>query len=107
MPHLKQGSKPYLLGWVCSGKVALSGGMLDVGSVVAVAVHSIGSSAVMVASFEHWVSATKVVAVASRIEDTALHWHLRPIHLWWLEELVKLRERGRRAVRARGAHHLL
>jgi hypothetical protein len=32
---------------------------------------------------------------------------LRPIHLWWLEELVKLRERGRRAVRARGAHHLL
>jgi hypothetical protein len=21
-----------------------------------------------------------------------LHWHLRPIHLWWLEELVRLRE---------------
>jgi hypothetical protein len=21
-----------------------------------------------------------------------LHWHLRPVHLWWLEELVRLRE---------------
>jgi hypothetical protein len=21
-----------------------------------------------------------------------LHWHLRPVHLWWLEELVSLRE---------------
>jgi hypothetical protein len=21
-----------------------------------------------------------------------LHWHLWPLHLWWLEELVRLRE---------------
>jgi hypothetical protein len=45
--------------------------MLVVGSLVAVVVHSAGSSALVVAASEHWVSASRVVAVASKIEGAA------------------------------------
>jgi hypothetical protein len=71
MPHLKQGSKPDFLGLVYSGKVALSGGMLAAGSIVVVVVHSIGSSVVVIATSEHWVSTSGAVAIASEIEGTA------------------------------------
>jgi hypothetical protein len=56
---------------VHSRKVALMGGMLAVGSVMAVAIHSTGSSAAVVAASEHWVSASGVVVVASEIEGAA------------------------------------
>jgi hypothetical protein len=56
---------------VHSGKVALPGGMLVVGSVVAVAVHSTGSSTTVVAASEHWVSGSRIVAIASEIEGVA------------------------------------
>jgi hypothetical protein len=42
-----------------------------VGSVVAVVVHSTGSSVAVVTASEHMVSAYDVAAVASGIEDTA------------------------------------
>jgi hypothetical protein len=45
-----------LLGWLCPGTVAPPGGMLAVGSDVAVVVHSAGSSAVVVAASVHWVN---------------------------------------------------
>jgi hypothetical protein len=41
--------------------------MLVVGSDVAVAVHSAGSSTVMVTAFERWVSASEAATVASGI----------------------------------------
>jgi hypothetical protein len=56
---------------VYSGKVALLGGMLDVGSTMAVAVHSARSSATVVATSACWVSASEVVTVASEIEGAA------------------------------------
>jgi hypothetical protein len=56
---------------VDSGKVALLGGMLAVGSALAVAVHSIGSSAAVVIASARWVSVFEVAAVASEIEGTA------------------------------------
>jgi hypothetical protein len=60
-----------LLSWVCSGKVALPGGMLVVGSIVAVATHFVGSSATVVAPSECWVYASEATTVASIIEDAA------------------------------------
>jgi hypothetical protein len=42
--------------------------MLVVGSVVAVVVHSVGSSAVVVATSERWVSASEAAAIAYGIE---------------------------------------
>jgi Na+/proline symporter len=56
---------------VHSGKVALPGGMLGVGSVMVVAVHSTCLSTVMVAASERWVYASGVVAIASKIEGAA------------------------------------
>jgi hypothetical protein len=56
---------------MCSRKVALPGGMLAVGSVIAVAIHSTGSSAVVVTSSQRWVSTSEAVAVTSGIEGTA------------------------------------
>jgi hypothetical protein len=41
--------------------------MLAVGSDVVVAIHSTGSSAKVVTTSEHWVSASEAVAIASRI----------------------------------------
>jgi hypothetical protein len=64
--------------------------MLVVGSEAAVVVHSASSSAVLVTASEHWVSASKAAAIASRIGVLHLHWHLRPVHLWWLGKLVRL-----------------
>jgi hypothetical protein len=60
-----------LLDWVCSGKVALPGTMLVVGSIVAVAAHSASSSAVVVTASARWVSAFEAAAVASGIEGAA------------------------------------
>jgi hypothetical protein len=45
--------------------------MLAVGSVLAVAIHSTGSSAAAVAASECWVSASEATAIASRIERAA------------------------------------
>jgi hypothetical protein len=42
--------------------------MLVVGPVIAVLVHSVGSSVVVVTASEHWFSASGAVAVASKIE---------------------------------------
>jgi hypothetical protein len=56
---------------VCSRKVALPGGKLAVSSVVAVVVHSTGSSVAVVTASEHIFSAYEVAAIASEIEDTA------------------------------------
>jgi hypothetical protein len=56
---------------VDSGKVALLGGMLAVGSALAVDVHSIGSSAAVVIASTRWVSVSEAAAVASEIEGTA------------------------------------
>jgi hypothetical protein len=56
---------------VHSGKVALLGGMLVVGSVVVVAVHSIGSSVAVVAASRCLVSPSGVVAIASGMEGAA------------------------------------
>jgi hypothetical protein len=53
------------------GKVALLGGMLAVSSVVAVAVHSTGSSVAMVTASERWVPASGATTVASKIEGAA------------------------------------
>jgi hypothetical protein len=47
------------------------GRMLAVGSIVAVAAHFVGSSAVEVTTSERWVYTSKAIAVASRIEDAA------------------------------------
>jgi hypothetical protein len=44
-----------LLGWLCPGTVAPPGGMLAVGSDMAVVVHSAGSSDAVVAASVHWV----------------------------------------------------
>jgi hypothetical protein len=52
---------------VSSGKVAPPGGMLAVHSAVVMAVHSTGSSAVVVAASVHWVTASEAVAVAPGI----------------------------------------
>jgi hypothetical protein len=56
---------------VCSRKVALPGEKLAVGSVVAVVVHSTGSSVAVVTASEHWVSASGATAIASEIEGAA------------------------------------
>jgi hypothetical protein len=61
-------------------------------SIVAAAVHPGSSSAMMFAAMEHLVSASGTVAVASEIGGAHLHWHLRSVHLWWLEKPVRLRE---------------
>jgi hypothetical protein len=45
--------------------------MLAVGSVMAVAAHSTGSSATVVAASAHWVSTFDFAVVASRIEGAA------------------------------------
>jgi hypothetical protein len=45
--------------------------MLVVGSTVAVAIHFAGSSVVVVAVSERWVSTFEAVAIASGIEDAA------------------------------------
>jgi hypothetical protein len=45
--------------------------MLVVGSTMAVAIHFACSSAMVVATFEHWVSTSEAAVVASRIEDAA------------------------------------
>jgi hypothetical protein len=42
-----------------------------VGSTMAVAIHFACSSAMVVATFEHWVSTSEAAIVASRIEDAA------------------------------------
>jgi hypothetical protein len=49
----------------------LPGGMLVAGSVLAVAIHSAGSSGVVVTASEHWVSASASTTVAPKIEGTA------------------------------------
>jgi hypothetical protein len=46
----------------------LPGGMRAVGSTVVLAAHSVGSSAVVVAASECWVSASRATAIASEIE---------------------------------------
>jgi hypothetical protein len=56
---------------VHSGKVALPGRMLVVGSIMAVVVHSACSFATVVAASEHWVSTSGAMAVASEIEGDA------------------------------------
>jgi hypothetical protein len=53
------------------GKVALSGGMLAMGPVMAVVIHSTGSSVAVVTASEHWVSASGATAIASEIEGAA------------------------------------
>jgi hypothetical protein len=53
---------------VHSGKVALPGGMLAVGFVMAVAAHSTSSSAAVVVTSECWVSSYGVADTASEIE---------------------------------------
>jgi hypothetical protein len=55
---------------VCSGKVALLDGMLAVGSTVAVAAHSAGSSTVVVTASVHCVLASEAVVVTSGIGGT-------------------------------------
>jgi hypothetical protein len=47
--------------------------MLVVGSEAAVVVHSASSSVVLVTASEHWVSASKAAAIASRIGVLHLH----------------------------------
>jgi hypothetical protein len=56
---------------VYSGKVALPGRMLAVGSTVAVAVYSVDSSAAVVSASMCWVSASEAVADASKIVGAA------------------------------------
>jgi hypothetical protein len=56
---------------VYSGKVALPGRMLAVGSTVAVVVHSIDSFAAVVSASMCWVSASEAVADASKIVGAA------------------------------------
>jgi hypothetical protein len=53
------------------GKVALPSGMLAMDSVVAVAAHSAGSSATVVATSVCWVSTSEATTVASRIKGAA------------------------------------
>jgi hypothetical protein len=60
-----------LLGLVYYGKVALSGEMLVVGSVMVVVAHSAGSSTAVVAASVHWVFASEAVVVAFKIEGAA------------------------------------
>jgi hypothetical protein len=59
------------LGWVCYGKVALPGGILVVGSVMVVAIHSTGSSTTVVIASACWVSTSIATTVASIIEGAA------------------------------------
>jgi hypothetical protein len=61
-----------------------------VGSIAATAAHLVGSSAMVFTAMEHLVSASGTVAVASEIGVLHLHWHLRSVHLWWPEKLVRL-----------------
>jgi hypothetical protein len=49
----------------------LPGGMLVVGSIMAVVVHYVGSSVVVVTASEHWVSASGAMAIASEIVGAA------------------------------------
>jgi hypothetical protein len=51
--------------------VALPGGMLAMGSIVVVVVHSAGSFAMVVAASKRWVSTSEAVTVAFEIEGTA------------------------------------
>jgi hypothetical protein len=53
-----------------------------VGSVAAVAVHSAGSSATMVAAFACWVSASVAVTIAYEIKGAAFALAFVSIHLW-------------------------
>jgi hypothetical protein len=59
-------------------------------SIVAAVVHPGGSSVVMFAAMEHWVSASGTVVVASEIGALHLHRRLLSVHLRWLEKLVRL-----------------
>jgi hypothetical protein len=61
------------------------GGMLAAGSIMAVVAHSSSSSVVVVA-------ATEQLASESKLRVLHFHRHLWLVHLWWLEELVRLRE---------------
>jgi hypothetical protein len=53
--------------------------MLAIGSVVAVAAHSTGSSAVVVTASACWVSASEAMTVASRIEGVAFAFALASV----------------------------
>jgi hypothetical protein len=52
-------------------KVALSGGMLVVGSIMAVAIDSTNSSVAVVAASERWVSTFEAATIASGIKGAA------------------------------------
>jgi hypothetical protein len=41
---------------------------------------------------EAWVLCWKVWSLYLDLSARHLHWHLRSVHLWWFEELVRLRE---------------
>jgi hypothetical protein len=77
---------------VDSGKVALLGGMLAVGSALAMAVHSIGSSAVVSLHLRVGSLYLKLRPLHLKLRALQIRWHLWSVHLWWLEELVRLRE---------------
>jgi hypothetical protein len=49
----------------------LPGRMRAVGSTMVVVVHFAGSVATLVAASEHWVSASRIVVVASEVEGAA------------------------------------
>jgi hypothetical protein len=57
---------------------------------VAATAHFAGSSAVVFIATEHLASASGIVAVAPEIGGMHLHRHLGPVHLRWLEKLVRL-----------------
>jgi hypothetical protein len=63
------------------------------GSDVAVALHSASSSAmVVVVHLSVGSQHLKLRPLHLGLGALHLHWHLRPVHLWWLEKLVRLRE---------------
>jgi hypothetical protein len=68
----------------------LRGEILVAGSIVVVAAHLAGSSDAVFATMEYLISASGTVVVASKIGVSHLHWHLRSVHLRWLEKLVRL-----------------
>jgi hypothetical protein len=59
-------------------------------SVMAIAAHLVGSSAVMFAAMEYLVSAFGTVPLHLKLGALHLHRYLRLVHLRWLEKLVRL-----------------
>jgi hypothetical protein len=82
-----------LLGLVHFGKVALPGGRLWVLSwwwLYILPVHLLRWSLHLSIGSLH----LELRPLHLKLRAMHLHWHLRPVHLRWLEELVRLREEG-------------